>query len=114
MKIVMVGAILCLFVSSPIYAGGAIGTGQVTLIGGQVVGQESIYFGITPMPTSRASCSTNNYYQFVVDPTTASGLALYSAILAAKTKNLQVTVKGTGDCGFGQPMETVSYWFVDS
>lgn len=91
----------------------AIGTGEVSKIGGQVTGVPSIYFGLTPEPTERAECNSNaKGYQFVLDPSTDAGKALYSAILAAKTTGKKITVRGTGACGLGHAMETVSYWIL--
>jgi hypothetical protein len=73
----------------------------------------SLYFGITPPPTQRASCSTLPQYQFVFDPTTPQGKTLYAAILMARALGKQINVYGTGTCEYGQPMEGVFYWSVD-
>lgn len=85
------------------------GDGKITLIGGD---SSSVYFGINPPPINKASCSNNADYQFVLDPTTDGGRALYSALLTAKTTNKNVRVHGTGSCILGQAMEGVSYWIL--
>jgi len=104
---------ISLFASSGSFAAGASGVGSVAKIGGQVTGQATLYFGILPVPVGRAACNTNNTYQFVFDPATDAGRALYSALLSAKATGKRIRVVGTGSCGYSQPMETVSYWIYD-
>lgn len=112
MKVKIFIGLSVLLASTIVHANSATATGEIRIIGGQVTGQATVYFGVSPAPTAKAACSTNNDYQFVIDPATDAGKALYSAILMAKSTNKKITVKGTGNCGFGQPMETVSYWFL--
>ena len=107
-KIVIIGSLI---ITSNSYAG-AIGSGKITQIGGQLPGQSAIYFGINPAPSSRAACSTNNDYHFVIDPTTEAGKVLYSMLLTAKSTNKTIVVNGTGNCILGQPMEAVNYWIM--
>lgn len=90
----------------------ALGTGQITQMGGQGFGPNWVYFGISPAPVGKASCNTYGYYQFILDISTADGKALYSTLLAAKAAGLAVTVQGTGNCPSGVPVETVSYWIL--
>ena len=94
------------------YAGGS-GNGFITQIGGQVSGQSAIYFGMSPAPSNRPACSTNNDYQFVIDPSTVGGQKLQEAILFSKKTNTKIIVVGTGNCILNQPMESVSYWVLD-
>ncbi len=96
-------------VTTNVFAG-ANGNGKITQIGGQVEAPSSIYFGIDPVPSGRASCNTGNDYQFVIDPSTPEGKAMYSALLTASSTGKNIIVQGTGNCDLGQPMETVSYW----
>jgi hypothetical protein len=91
----------------------ASGSGTITLIGGIFPNASyygAIYFGISPVPTGRAACNSNNYYQFVFDPTTPEGKALYAALLAVQASGKQIYVYGTGTCVLNQPMEGVSFW----
>lgn len=87
--------------------------GTITLIGGMVADASlpaSIYFGISPSPSGRAACNTHNTYQFVFDPSTPDGRALYAALLTVQASGKSIRVQGTGTCILGQPMEGVLYW----
>jgi len=90
----------------------AYGAGQVIQIGGQGLGPNLVYFGISPAPTNRASCNSHSDYQFVIDISSADGRALYSALIMIRASGLTIAVKGTGNCPTGISMETVSYWVV--
>lgn len=105
--------LLCAFAISNFAFAGGNSNGHITQIGGQVSGQTSIYFGMNPAPSNRPACSTNNDYQFVIDPTTVGGTKLHEAIMYAKETQTRIVVVGTGNCILGQPMESVSYWVLD-
>jgi hypothetical protein len=91
----------------------ASGSGTVSYIGGMFQSPSyprSVYFGITPAPINRESCNNNSSYQFVFDPSTDDGKALYAALMMAISTGRQIYVYGTGSCVLGQAMEGVSFW----
>lgn len=88
----------------------AYGTGQVTQIGGQGFGPNTVYFGIAPAPVNRASCNSHGTYQFILDMSTADGRALYAMLMAAVNTSSIISVQGSGTCPSGASVETVSYW----
>ncbi len=85
-------------------------TGGVTKIGGQMAPPASIYFGLTSTPEGRPTCSDHSTYDYVFDPNTEEGKALYSALMFAKATNKEIRVRGSGVCILNQPMESISYW----
>ena len=109
LRIAAIAALCCQFGSAN---AAAFGTGLITQIGGQGLGPNLIYFGISPVPVNRASCNIHGSYQFVVDISTADGKALYSTLLMARASGLTVSIQGTGNCPTGASMESVSYWSV--
>lgn len=110
---IALGTLILLMLDSGTAYASASANGTITLIGGMVADAShpaSIYFGISPAPAGRATCNTHNNYQFVFDPSTPDGKALYAALLAVQASGKSIRVQGTGTCILGQPMEGVLYW----
>src|SRR5215831_18653833 len=102
--ILAISAILC--IPSASFANGY-GNGTVVRIAGQMGSvlpnlPASIYFALSPAPTGQPACVNASSYQFVFDPTTSDGKALYAALLTAKATGKSISVYGTGTCTLGQ------------
>lgn len=108
-----VGVTVVLALTTQAGSANALGGGVVVRVGGVFGSPSSVYFAILPVPTGRAACNSNASYQFVFDPSTSEGKALYSALLTAKATGTNILVYGTGTCILGQAMEGVSYWILD-
>lgn len=88
----------------------ATGTGKVSEIGGGGWGDNSIYFGLEPVPENRVPCNDHGQYQYIIDVSTEKGKALYSVLLAAWSTDKEIKVQGTGSCPLEAQAEGVSWW----